>query len=170
MTVHVLMPVFNRLAMTQAMLACLRAQQVDESLSIVVIDDNSPDGTGQAVLDLQQQYPAVHLLHRPAKLGLGSATLAGLQNAGKPVALHFHADWCPTCVNQSRALNQLKATGQLQGVTVLVADYDKEKDLKRQHKVRSQSVLIIFKGKAEVARSAGETQPEALSLALAKAL
>jgi hypothetical protein len=31
-------------------------------------------------------------------------------------------------------------------------------------------VLIVFKGKAEVARSAGETQPEALSLALAKAL
>lgn len=99
-----------------------------------------------------------------------AATLAGLQNAGKPVALHFHADWCPTCVNQSRALNQLKAAGHLQGMTVLVADYDKEKDLKRQHKVRSQSVLIIFKGTTEVARSAGETQPEALSLALAKAL
>jgi thiol:disulfide interchange protein len=99
-----------------------------------------------------------------------AATLAGLQNAGKPVALHFHADWCPTCVNQSRALNQLKAAGHLQGMTVLVADYDKEKDLKRQHKVRSQSVLIVFKGTAEVARSAGETQPEALSLALAKAL
>jgi thiol:disulfide interchange protein len=99
-----------------------------------------------------------------------AATLAGLQNAGKAVALHFHADWCPTCVNQSRALNQLKAAGQFQGMTVLVADFDKEKDLRRQHKVRSQSVLIVFKGKAEVARSAGETQPEALSLALAKAL
>lgn len=49
--------------------------------SIVVIDDNSPDGTGQTVLDLQQHYPAVHLLHRPAKLGLGSATLAGLHYA-----------------------------------------------------------------------------------------
>lgn len=99
-----------------------------------------------------------------------AGTLAGLQNAGKPVALHFHADWCPTCITQSRTLNQLKAAGHLQGMTVLVADYDKEKDLKRQHKVRSQSVLIVFKGTAEVARSAGETQPEALSLALAKAL
>ncbi len=47
MSVHVLMPVFNRLAMTQAMLACLRAQKVDESLSIVVIDDGSTDGTGE---------------------------------------------------------------------------------------------------------------------------
>jgi thioredoxin-like negative regulator of GroEL len=99
-----------------------------------------------------------------------AATLAGLQRAGKPVALHFHADWCPTCVNQSRTLNQLKASGQLQGMTVLVADYDKERDLKRQLKVRSQSVLVVFKGTAEVARSAGETQPEPLRLALAKAL
>lgn len=99
-----------------------------------------------------------------------AATLAGLQKAGKPVALHFHADWCPTCISQSRALEQLKAAGQLQGMTVLVADYDKEKDLKRQHKVRSQSVLVIFKGTTEVARSAGETQPEALTRSLAKAL
>jgi thioredoxin 1 len=98
------------------------------------------------------------------------ATLASLQGAGKPVAVHFHADWCPTCVSQTRALDQLKAGGQLQGVTVLVADYDKEKDLKRQHKVRSQSVLIVFKGPTEVARSAGQTQPEQLREALAKAL
>ncbi|MFO0443342.1 MAG: thioredoxin family protein [Betaproteobacteria bacterium] len=98
------------------------------------------------------------------------ATLASLQGAGKPVAVHFHADWCPTCVSQTRALDQLKAGGQLQGMTVLVADYDKEKDLKRQHKVRSQSVLIVFKGPTEVARSAGQTQPEQLREALATAL
>jgi thiol-disulfide isomerase/thioredoxin len=103
---------------------------------------------------------------RPYEAG----ALASLQGAGKPVALHFHADWCPTCVNQARALEQLKAGGQLNGITVLVADYDKEKDLKRQHKVRSQSVLVVFKGSTEVARSAGETKPEPLRQALAKAL
>lgn len=96
--------------------------------------------------------------------------LAAAEKSGAPVALHFHADWCPTCVSQTRALDQLKAGGQLQGMTVLVADYDKEKDLKRQHKVRSQSVLIVFKGPTEVARSAGQTQPEQLREALAKAL
>ena len=98
------------------------------------------------------------------------AALASLQSAGKPVAVHFHADWCPTCVNQSRALEQLKAGGQLPGMTVLVADYDKEKELKRAHKVRSQSVLVVFKGTTEVARSNGETKPEQLRAALAKAL
>jgi hypothetical protein len=53
---------------------------------------------------------------------------------------------------------------------VLVADYDKENELKRQLKVRSQSVLVVFKGTAEVARSAGQSKPEQLREALAKAL
>ena len=45
MTVHVLMPVFNRLDDTKSMLACLRRQVLDEPLSIVVVDDGSSDGT-----------------------------------------------------------------------------------------------------------------------------
>lgn len=98
-----------------------------------------------------------------------AASLSGLQGAGKPVAVHFHADWCPTCVKQQQSLEQLKAQGQLKGMTVLVADYDKEKDLKRQHKVRSQSVLIVFKGEQEVARLGGQTQPEPIAQALSKA-
>lgn len=99
-----------------------------------------------------------------------AAALAELQGAGKPVALHFHADWCPTCVSQSRALEQLAAEPQLKGLTVLVADYDKETALKRQLKVRSQSVFVVFKGADEVARSAGQTRPDEIRQALAKAL
>ncbi len=99
-----------------------------------------------------------------------AAALAGMRSAGKPVAVHFHADWCPTCVNQSRALDQLKAAGDLGGLTVLVADYDKEKDLRRTLKVRSQSVIVVFKGADEVARLAGQTEPRQIREALAKAL
>lgn len=99
-----------------------------------------------------------------------ATAFASLQSAGKPVALHFHADWCPTCVSQARSLDQLRSEGQLQGVTVLVANYDREAELRRQHKVRSQSALLVFKGGAEVARSAGDTQPERLRQALARAL
>lgn len=47
MTVHVLMPVFNRLVFTTAMLGLLREQKADEPLSITVVDDGSTDGTSQ---------------------------------------------------------------------------------------------------------------------------
>ena len=55
-------------------------------------------------------------------------------------------------------------------MTVLVADFGKVADLKRQHKVRSQSVLIVFKGAQEVERVSGVTQPHLLQQALAKGL
>jgi dolichol-phosphate mannosyltransferase len=46
---------------------------------VLVVDDNSPDGTGQLGDELAARDPRVHVLHRPAKLGLGRATVAGFQ-------------------------------------------------------------------------------------------
>ena len=62
--------------------------------------------------------------------------LAAAQQAGQPVAVHFHADWCPTCKQQEKALTQLKAEPGLD-ISVLVADYDLEKDLRKAMKVRT---------------------------------
>jgi thiol-disulfide isomerase/thioredoxin len=95
--------------------------------------------------------------------------LAAAQQAGKPVAVHFHADWCPTCKQQEKALAQLKAEPQLE-VLVLVADYDKEKDLRRAMKVRTQSTIVVFRGSDEKARLAGDTDVAAIRSALQRAL
>lgn len=46
MTVHVVIPVFNRLAMTQSLVACMREQKLDEPLHLLVVDDGSTDGSG----------------------------------------------------------------------------------------------------------------------------
>lgn len=97
------------------------------------------------------------------------AALAASQKAGKPVALHFHADWCSTCRAQQRALDALRREPGLD-VTVLVADFDKEKALKQQLGVRSQSTLIVFRGTDEKVRLAGETSAERLRAALKTAL
>ena len=95
--------------------------------------------------------------------------LAQLQAGGKPVGVHFHAEWCGTCKSQEKALQAIKAEGTLPSVTLLVADYDKEKDLRKQMKVRAQSTLVVFKGSQEVARVGGETATDKLKAALAKA-
>ena len=50
-------------------------------LEVLVVDDNSPDGTGELVASLREQEPRVHLLRRPGKLGLGSAYVAGFRYA-----------------------------------------------------------------------------------------
>jgi dolichol-phosphate mannosyltransferase len=48
---------------------------------VLVIDDNSPDGTGQLADELAAKDPRVHVLHRSGKLGLGTAIVTGMRYA-----------------------------------------------------------------------------------------
>jgi dolichol-phosphate mannosyltransferase len=48
---------------------------------VLVIDDNSPDGTGKVVDEMAAHDPRVHVLHRPGKLGLGTALVAAMRYA-----------------------------------------------------------------------------------------
>jgi len=99
-----------------------------------------------------------------------SATaLAEAQKANQPVALHFHADWCPTCRAQTGVLQQLKAEAGLD-LTVLVANYDTEKDLKRRFNVRAQSTLVALHGDKETGRLIGDTTAAGIRTALKSAL
>jgi dolichol-phosphate mannosyltransferase len=50
-------------------------------LEVLVVDDNSPDGTGELVAERRAADPRIHLLRRPGKLGLGSAYVAGFRYA-----------------------------------------------------------------------------------------
>jgi len=68
-----------------------------DGLEILVVDDASPDGTGQIADQLAQQNPGkFHVLHRPGKLGLGSAYIQGFQWAisnGAQYIIHMDADF-----------------------------------------------------------------------------
>ena len=53
-----------------------------DPLDMLVVDDNSPDGTGQIAEDLRKDYPGrVSVIHRQGKLGLGTAYIAGFCHA-----------------------------------------------------------------------------------------
>jgi thioredoxin 1 len=95
--------------------------------------------------------------------------LAAAQAADKLVAIHFHADWCPTCKAQDKVLQSLKADPGL-NVTLLTANYDTEKALKDRFKVRAQSTIVVLHGKQERARLVGETSADGIRDALKKAL
>lgn len=49
------------------------------AVDLLVVDDNSPDGTGKIAEELSAKSPAVHVLHRNEKTGLGRAYIAGFK-------------------------------------------------------------------------------------------
>lgn len=63
---------------------------------VLVIDDNSPDGTGQVVDEMAARDSRVRILHRPGKQGLGTATVAGFRygvEQGYDLLLNLDADF-----------------------------------------------------------------------------
>ncbi len=53
--------------------------QQDLRIEVLVVDDNSPDGTGRLADEMAAAEPRIHVLHRPGKEGLGKAYLAGFR-------------------------------------------------------------------------------------------
>lgn len=56
-----------------------RLMQLAVPVDVLVVDDNSPDGTGQLADEIAARNPRVHVLHRPNKSGLGRAYVAGFK-------------------------------------------------------------------------------------------
>ena len=77
MEVLVVVPTYNERDNIERVIAQLLALDVD--LGVLVVDDNSPDGTGRLVDDIRSREPRVNAIHRSGKLGLGSAYITGFK-------------------------------------------------------------------------------------------
>ena len=73
----VCLPTYNERENLERMIEAL----ADKGVSVLVIDDNSPDGTGELADRLAAEHDHVEVLHRPRKEGLGPAYLAGFEQA-----------------------------------------------------------------------------------------
>lgn len=81
--VTVVMPTYNEAENLPGIVAELLALEIDD-LEIIIVDDNSPDGTGEVADQLAARYPEqIHVIHRPGKQGLGSAYREGFHLALK---------------------------------------------------------------------------------------
>ncbi|MDZ4183109.1 MAG: polyprenol monophosphomannose synthase, partial [Candidatus Cloacimonadaceae bacterium] len=74
-----IIPTYNEIDNIEKLLGIVLALRDD--LEVLVMDDNSPDGTGKAVKAMQQAEPRIHLIERPGKMGLGSAYVTGFKYA-----------------------------------------------------------------------------------------
>jgi dolichol-phosphate mannosyltransferase len=88
----VCLPTYNERENLEPMVRALRGLDV----SVLVIDDSSPDGTGELGDRLAQELSGVSVLHRPRKEGLGPAYLAGFRQAladGAELVLEMDCDF-----------------------------------------------------------------------------
>ncbi|MCW2928717.1 MAG: glycosyl transferase family 2 [Thermoleophilia bacterium] len=81
--VWICLPTYNELENLERMVHAIGAQRAEHALdlTVLVIDDGSPDGTGQVADRLAEELDWVRVLHRTSKDGLGRAYLAGFQVA-----------------------------------------------------------------------------------------
>ncbi len=82
----VVIPTYNERDNIERLVSLVQAQH--DGIEVLIVDDNSPDGTGAIVDRLAAANPRVHILHRAGKLGLGSAYREGFK-----MALELGADY-----------------------------------------------------------------------------
>jgi dolichol-phosphate mannosyltransferase len=75
----IVIPTYNESQNIDALISCLL--ETGPGISILIVDDNSPDGTGERVEAIAATNPRVRLIRRRAKLGLGTAYITGFRAA-----------------------------------------------------------------------------------------
>jgi dolichol-phosphate mannosyltransferase len=73
----IIIPTYNESANLPSLLPQIMTQ--DPSLEVLIVDDGSPDGTGKIADDFAAMSTRVHVMHRPRKMGLGTAYVAGFR-------------------------------------------------------------------------------------------
>lgn len=87
----IIVPTYNEAENLEALVREVLA--LNANFEMLIVDDNSPDGTGQIADKLALLHPELHVLHRPGKLGLGPAYIAGFAWAlARPYQLVFEMD------------------------------------------------------------------------------
>jgi dolichol-phosphate mannosyltransferase len=90
----------------------------DPRIEVLVVDDDSPDGTGKLADELARANPRVHVLHRGQKAGLGPAYRAGIRHAlelGADFVVQMDADFSHPPDTLPRMLEEIERCDAVQG-------------------------------------------------------
>jgi dolichol-phosphate mannosyltransferase len=114
----VVLPTYNERENLEQAVCAVRAVGYD----VLVVDDSSPDGTGELAAKLSEADPSVHLLVRPGKLGLGSAYVEGFRSGlerGYDLLVEMDADGS----HRPEYLAKIVAAAERSGALVIGSRY-----------------------------------------------
>lgn len=90
------------------------------------------------------------------------AAFDAAQAAGRVILIEVTAPWCPTCRAQKPHIDAVAADPRLREALLLSVDFDTQRDALRRLNVRTQSTLIVFRGREELGRATGITEEAAI--------
>ncbi len=88
---------------------------------------------------------------------------------GGPVIVEVYAPWCPTCIAQHKAFEEVWSRESWPGLTAFRADFDADKPFRDANGIRSTGLLLLYRDGREVLRRPGVTTPEAVKAFLDEA-
>ncbi len=108
----VIIPTYNEIENVANIIAA--ALEQDPIIDVLIVDDNSPDGTAEVVKNIQKEEPRVHMIQREGKLGLGTAYIAGFKygiNEGYDFIFEMDADFSHDPKDLTRLLHVCREKG-----------------------------------------------------------
>ncbi|MFQ5648887.1 MAG: polyprenol monophosphomannose synthase [bacterium] len=123
----VIIPTYNEIDNIESLIDKVFALKVP-NLAVLVVDDNSPDGTGECVANLGKNNGSLHLIRRQNKLGLGTAYVDGFKYAikqGYDFIFEMDADHShdpqeiPKMLHKARSCDLVIGSRYLTGVNVI---------------------------------------------------
>jgi dolichol-phosphate mannosyltransferase len=123
----VIIPTFNEKENIEEILELVLSQ--GDWIEVLVVDDNSPDGTGDIVDSISQNNRRVHIIHREGKMGLGSAYIRGfkwaIENTDTEFVFEMDADFShdpdaiPRFIETAEDSDVVIGSRYLTGITVV---------------------------------------------------
>lgn len=104
------------------------------------------------------------------RLPYSAAAFARAEAENKPILIHVTASWCPTCHVQNRVIERELFKPEFASFVIFDVDFDDQKDVVREFGATAQSTLVLFKGKAEVARGVGITDQGSIEAMMERAV
>jgi len=122
----IVIPTYNEIDNIEKLIGQLL--ELPAGVNVLVVDDNSPDGTGKIANELAESTGRVHVLHRSSKEGLGAAYRAGLSRAldlGAEIVIQMDADFShppeviQTMLDEIETHDVVLGSRYLNGITVV---------------------------------------------------
>ncbi|MCS7385825.1 MAG: polyprenol monophosphomannose synthase [archaeon GB-1867-005] len=90
--ISIIIPTYNERENLPQLIQRIETAMNNQDHEIIIVDDNSPDGTGQLAEQLAKQYGNIKVIHRFAKMGLATAILTGIKHAEGDIIAVMDAD------------------------------------------------------------------------------